>query len=100
MRAMSVFLEVPDGMAEADRRAMGAPQRTSPGPSPEPARRAPPSRRSEVFRRHPLDSVDRGSLERAAPKIWKPHDLLAASFHLGRGWDTAHPVAGLPRGFE
>ena len=42
-------------MAEADRRAMGAPQGTPTGPSPEPARRAPPSRRSEVFRRHPLD---------------------------------------------
>src|SRR5436309_12652152 len=52
---MPGLLEVPDGMAEADRRAMGAPQGTPTGPSPEPARRAPPSRRSEVFRRHPLD---------------------------------------------
>jgi len=97
---MPGLLEVPDGMAEADRRAMGAPQGTPTNPSPEPARRAPPSRRSEVFRRHPLDSVDRSSLERAAPKIREPDDVLAASFHLGRGWDAAQPVARLPRGFE
>ena len=97
---MPGLLEVPDGMAEADRRAMGAPQGTPTGPSPEPARRAPPSRRSEVFRRHSLDSVDWGSLERAARKIWEPDDLLAAPVHLGRGRDAAQPVARLPRGFE
>jgi len=97
---MPGLLEVPDGMAEADRRAMGAPQGTSTDLFSEPARRAPPSRRSEVFRRHPLDSVDRGSLERAAPEVWEPDDLLAAPVHLGRGRDAAQPVAGLSRGFE
>jgi hypothetical protein len=97
---MPGLVEVPDGMAEADRRAMGAPQGTLTGPSPEPARRAPPSRRSEVLRRHPLDSLDRRSLERTPAPIWEPDDLLAAPFHLGRGRDVARNVARLPRGFE
>jgi hypothetical protein len=97
---MPGLLEVPDGMAEADRRAMGTSQGTPTDPFSEPARRAPPSRRSEVFRGYPLDSMDRGSLERAAPKIWEPDDLLAAPFRLGRGRDVAQPVARLPGGFE
>ena len=97
---MPGLLEVPDGMAEADRRAMGAPQGTPTGPSPEPARRAPPSRRSEVFRRHSLGSLDGSSLERAPTAVRKSHDVLAAPFHLGRRRDAAQPVARVPRGFE
>ena len=94
------LLEVPDGMAEADRRAMGAPQGTPTGPSPQPARWTPPSRRSKVFRRHPLDPLDWCSLERAPASIWEPNDLLAAPSELGRGWDAACDLARLPRGFE
>src|SRR5574341_1784494 len=97
---MPGLMEVPDGMAEADRRAMGAPRGTPTDPSPQPARRASPSRRSEVLRRHPLDSLDRSSLERATTPIREPDDLLAAPSHLGRGGDAAGAVARVPRGFE
>src|SRR5262245_2123751 len=95
---MTFLLEVPDGMAEADRRAMGAPQGTVTDPSPEPARRAPPSGRSKVFRRYPLDPLDRGTMERAAPTIWESDDLLAAPVHLGRGRDVAGSLARVSRG--
>jgi len=97
---MPGLLEVPDGMAEADRRAMGAPRGTRTDPSPEPARRAPPSRRSKVLRRYSLDSLDGSSLERAAPPVREPDDLLATPSHVGRGWDATQHVAGLPRGLE
>ena len=97
---MPGLLEVPDGMAEADRRAMGAPRGTPTDPSPEPARRAPPSRRSKVLRRHSLDSLDRSALGRAPAPIREPDDLLAPASYVGRGWDAAQHVAGLPRGLE
>src|SRR5213594_3723748 len=97
---MPGLLEVPDGMAEADRRAMGAPRGTRTGPSLEPARRAPPSRRSEVLRRHSVDSLDRSSLERAPAPIRESDNLLAAPSHLGRGRDAPGDVARVPRGFE
>ena len=97
---MTFLLEVPDGMAEADRRAMGAPEGTPTNPPTKSPRRAPASRRSKVFRRHPLDPVDRSSLERASPPIWEPDDLLASLADLGRGGDAAGDVASLPRGFE
>jgi len=62
---MPGVLEVPDGMAEADRRTVGTPRGTATRPSPESAKRALPSRRLEVLRRYPLDSLDWSSLERA-----------------------------------
>src|SRR5712692_4934191 len=94
------LLEEPDGMAEADRRAMGAPRGTLAGPSCERARRSPPNRRSEVLRRHPLDSLDRSPLERVAPEVCQPDHVLETPAHLGRGRHVAATVARLPSGPE
>jgi hypothetical protein len=51
---------------------------------------------SALFGGHPLDSLDRGPMARAAPAVWEPQYLLAAAQGLGRDRDAPQALAGLP----
>ena len=52
--------------------------------------------RSQVLRGHPVDSVDRGSLERTAQPVGELHHLLAETQGVGGEGRPAGAVARLP----
>src|SRR6185436_19343335 len=55
----------------------------------------PAHRGSTLFRRHLVDSLDGGTVERVATTVWKPQYLLATTAGLGRKRRAAGVVAGI-----
>ena len=89
-----------DGVAEADRRAMGESACAPSCCETQPARRPTSSERPALLHRDSVDFVDGVALERAAPTVWQFRDLLAPAARMGREWRVAGDVAHLLVGPE
>ena len=57
-----------------------------------------PYQRSQVFRGHPLDPAHRSAVERVAESLRERLHLLASAPGLGRSWNPAQALAGVPYG--
>jgi len=89
-----------DGVAAIDRSAMGSDSKTPSGAQAGAQGRSPVGRRSQVSRRHPVDSVDWSALERAAAAVRQFDDLLAAPVRVVEDRGASRSVAGVPGAVE
>ena len=80
-------------VAEVDRQRVGEDSRSVTGSKTQSEGRTPAGKRSTLFRRDLVDSVDRGSMERVAASIRQLRDLLATASGVGRKWRPVGDVA-------
>ncbi len=80
------------------RRAVGTDRSASAAPQAESARGTTTGGRPQVFRRHPVDPVDRRAVEGVAAEVQQPDDVLATAAPVGRERHTAGALAGVPGG--
>ena len=79
-----------------ERRGMGTDRPAPAAPQAESAGRTTSGGRAQVLRRHPVDPVDRRTVEGAAAPVRQFEHLLAAAAPVGRRRHVARPVARLP----
>lgn len=82
------------GMATAHGRAMDRGAPGAPASQAQSEGRPAAGGRSAVLRRHSLDPLDGGALERAAPAVRQPDDLLVPAQTVGGELGIARAVAG------